>query len=241
MTRLNSYGQVIGDAVPNWDPRPLPEKVTLEGTHCRLEPLDFEKHAKQLYASYSSAEDDRSWTYVPIGPFSDFSDYAKVAITFASSTTVSHYAIVHSGTGHAIGTLALMNCDPSNGSVEIGYVLFSPKLQRTMASTEAVYLMIKYVFDTLGYRRCEWKCDSLNIPSHRAAERYGFKAEGTFRNAVIYKGRSRDTQWHSITDYEWPIVSRAFEEWLSEKNHSNGQQKDKLADIRSRLESETAR
>ncbi|SCU84080.1 LAFA_0D07954g1_1 [Lachancea sp. 'fantastica'] len=240
MTRVNTYGQAVGDALPNWHPRSLPEKTTLKGKSCRLEPLELEKHGKQLYEAYSKAEDDRMWTYVPLGPFQDYAEYAKVAAAFSNSTTAPHYAVVNNATDRAVGSIALINCDPNNGSVEVGYVLFSPELQRTVISSEAVYLLIKYALETLRYRRCEWKCDSLNEASGRAAQRFGFKFEGTFRNAAVYKGRTRDTRWYSITDYEWPLVFRAFNEWLSDANHLNGQQKERLADIRSKIENETA-
>ncbi|QNP75362.1 GNAT family N-acetyltransferase [Streptomyces roseirectus] len=234
--RLNAHGQPLGTPLPGWTPRPAPARVTLDGRFCRLEPLDADRHADDLYAAYARAEDDRDWTYMSVGPFTDADDYRAYAREAAQADDPLQFAVVDAGTGRAAGTLALLRQDPANGVVEVGSVAFSPLLQRTPASTEAQYLLMAYVFDTLGYRRYEWKCDSLNAPSRRAAERLGFIFEGVFRQAVVYKGRSRDTAWFSVTDAEWPRVGKALREWLAPDNFdADGRQRRRLAESASQI------
>lgn len=234
--RNNEYGQPIGETVPGWTPRPLPGEVILEGRFCRLEPLDSARHADQLYAAYRTAADDRDWTYLFSGPFACAEDYRLHAEKAQRSTDPRHYAVVDRATGKAVGTLALMRIDAVNGVIEVGAVTFSPLLARTRLSTEAQFLLMAYVFDELRYRRYEWKCDSLNAPSRAAAERLGFRFEGIFRQAVIYKGRSRDTAWYSVIDSEWPRLAQAFRAWLSPANFdADGRQRESLADLRRRL------
>ncbi|MGN6232646.1 MAG: GNAT family N-acetyltransferase [Trinickia sp.] len=232
-TLTNEYGQPIGAPQPGWSPRPLPSAVTLEGSYCRLEPLDPERHADDLYAAYRAAPDARDWTYLPVGPFDDPQVYRRHAEALARSTDPRHFAVIDRKTGKAVGSMALMRIEPAHGVVEVGHVAFSPLLKRTPISTEAQFLLMSYVFDELGYRRYEWKCDSLNAPSRAAAERLGFKFEGIFRQVVIYKGRSRDTAWFSILDKEWPVQKQAFKTWLSADNFDEqGGQRKSLADLR---------
>ena len=216
--RTNEYGQPVGAPVPGWTARPTPTDVTLTGIHCRLEPLNAEVHAADLYAAYRVASDQRHWTYLFSGPFDSLDDYRRYAEEAARSADPRHYAVVDAKSGKAVGTLALMRIDPKHGVIEVGAVMFSPRLQRTPMSTEAQFLLMAYVFDTLGYRRYEWKCDSLNAPSRRTAERLGFTFEGVFRQAIVYRGRNRDTAWYSIIDTEWPRLKRAFQAWLSPQN-----------------------
>ncbi len=234
-TTTNEYGQPIGAPVPGWVPRPLPSAATLEGTYCRLELLNVERHADELYAAYSAAPDGRDWTYLGVGPFADAQAYRCHAEAAARSIDPRHYAVIDKRTGKAVGTLALMRMDPNNGVIEVGFVTFSPLLKRTAISTEAQYLLMAYAFDELGYRRYEWKCDSANAPSRTAAERLGFKFEGIFRQAVVYKGRSRDTAWFSILDKEWPVLKQAFKAWLAAENFdAQGGQRASLSDLRKR-------
>ncbi|MFE9452415.1 GNAT family N-acetyltransferase [Streptomyces sp. NPDC006739] len=231
--RLNAYGQSIGEPLPGWTPRPAPARVTLEGRLCRVEPLDADRHTDDLYSAYALAPDGRDWTYMTVGPFDRRDDYREYVETVTRADDPLHYAVVDLGTGKAVGTLSLMRQDPSNGVVEVGSVAFSPLLQRTPASTEAQFLLMSYVFGQLGYRRYEWKCDSLNAPSRKAALRLGFTFEGIFRQAVVYKGRSRDTAWYSVTDSEWPQVGKALREWLSPGNFdAAGRQGRSLSAIR---------
>lgn len=230
---LNLYQQPIGEPLPNWSARAQPPRSPIEGRYCRLEPLDSQRHAADLFAAYSKAPDGRDWTYMPVGPFADAAGYRDHAERAAASTDPLHYAVIELKTGRAVGTLALMRIDPANGVIEVGHVAFSPLLKRTPVSTEAHYLLMKHAFDQLGYRRYEWKCDSLNAPSRQAAGRLGFQFEGIFRQAVVYKGRSRDTAWFSILDREWPALRAAFERWLAPDNFdAQGQQRTSLKDMR---------
>ena len=233
--RLNEFGQPIGDPVPGWVARPMPDGVTLEGRYCRLEPLRAAVHADALFAAYRVAADHRQWTYLFSGPFETAADYRRYAVAAARSADPRHFAVIDVTTEKAVGTLALMRIDPKHGVIEVGAVMFSPLLQRTRMSTEAQFLLMAYVFDTLGYRRYEWKCDSLNAPSRRTAERLGFTLEGIFRQAIVYRGRNRDTAWYSILDGEWPKLKRAFRTWLSPRNFdARGAQYQSLAELRSK-------
>ena len=218
MTATNEYGQLIGDLVSGWLPVAPPTAQRLAGRYCTLEHLDPDRQADDLYAAYAAASDDRDWTYLPYGPFASPASYREWAAAAAQSLDPRHYAVIDHATGRALGTLSLMRHDPANGVIEVGNVVFSRSLQRTPTSTEAQYLAMRYVFDELGYRRYEWKCDSLNAPSRRAAERLGFTYEGIFRQAVVYKGRNRDTAWFALVDRDWPVVRRAFERWLEPAN-----------------------
>ena len=232
-TRKNEYGQAIGEPVPDWATRCMPTAATLVGTYCRLQPLNAEVHAGDLYAAYRVAPDHRHWTYMPVGPFDNPEDYHRYVEEAARSTDPRHYAVIDYKAGKAVGTLALMRIDPKHGVIEVGTVMFSPLLQQTPMSTEAQFLLMAYVFDELGYRRYEWKCDSLNAPSRKTAERLGFKFEGIFRQAIVYKGRNRDTAWYSIIDKEWPQLKRAYHTWLAVQNFDEqGGQRTSLTDVR---------
>ncbi len=157
------------------------------------------------------------WTYLPYGPFATRADYHAWVATGSASADPLFFAIVDQATGRPAGVAAYLRIDPANGVIEIGHLAYSPALQRTTAATEAMYLMIRRVFE-LGYRRCEWKCNALNAPSRAAALRLGFTHEGTFRQAMVTKGRNRDTDWFSIIDAEWPARRAEFERWLSPDN-----------------------
>lgn len=229
----NAFGQPVGPPVPGWVPRERPAGTQLEGRYCRVEAVDAERHASGLYAAFSKAPDDRDWTYMAAGPFSDAVAYRTYLQKACAGNDPLHYAVIDKATGRAIGTLALMRIDVANGAIEVGSVMFSPLLKRTRISTEAQYLLMKHVFDDLGYRRYEWKCDSLNAPSCRTAERLGFRFEGIFSQAVVYKGRSRDTAWFSIVDGEWAALRGAFKNWLAPDNFDEtGMQRKSLADFR---------
>ncbi|MDZ5601533.1 GNAT family protein [Pseudomonas sp. RP23018S] len=218
MARSNEYDQPIGAALSDWSARAQPAAVTLSGRYSRLEPLNAERHAAELYEAYASASDGRDWTYLPVGPHQSAADYKTYAQAAEKSTDPRHYAVIDQASGKAVGTLALMRIDPTHGVIEVGHVTFSPKLKQSALSTEAQYLLMAYAFDELGYRRYEWKCDDLNAPSRRAADRLGFTYEGTFRQALVYKGRSRDTAWYAIIDSEWPALKAAFVAWLDPAN-----------------------
>ncbi|WP_062365976.1 GNAT family N-acetyltransferase [Variovorax paradoxus] len=216
--RHNAYGQPVGPLLPGWTARPLPPRRAIEGRYCVLEPLDAARHADDLHAAYAQAPDGRDWTYLGVERPADLAGTRAHIERAAQSADPMHFAVVDRQSGRAIGTLALMRIDPANGAIEVGSVNFSPLLKHTPMSTEAQYLLMKLAFDELGYRRYEWKCDNFNEPSKRAAMRLGFRFEGVFRQAVVYKGRSRDTAWFSITDGEWPMLRTAFERWLAPAN-----------------------
>ncbi|GAV54268.1 hypothetical protein ZYGR_0AK07710 [Zygosaccharomyces rouxii] len=230
---MTNTSQTVGTVVQGWTTRPLPSKIVLEGSLCTLEPLSGEKHAKDLFKSFKEAGDE-FWTYIPIGPFDRLENYRALVDKISASDDV-HFAIVSKENGRAVGQLCLMRCDPVNGVIEIGFVLFSPYLKKTTMATEAHYMLMKYVFEGLGYRRYEWKCNSLNGPSRKAALRLGFQYEGTFRQAEVVKGRNRDTQWFSIIDKEWIHCRSAFEKWLNDDNFEGGKQKQALTEIRGRV------
>lgn len=226
---MNEFDQPVGDPVHGWASAPLPSADVLSGRFCALERLDPDRHAVDLYAAYASASDDRAWTYMAFGPFLSFESYYQWSVAAADSPDPRHYALTDAATGRALGTLALMRHDPANGVIEVGSIVLSHVLQRTAAATEAQFLLMRYVFEDLGYRRYEWKCDSLNEPSRKAAERLGFTYEGTFRQALVYKGRNRDTAWFALTEKEWPAVRAAFETWLNPANFdTQGRQRRKL-------------
>ena len=216
--RHNAYGQPVGPLLPGWTARPLPPRRAIEGRYCVLEPLDAARHADDLHAAYAQAPDGRDWTYLGVERPADLAGTRAHIERAAQSADPMHFAVVDRQSGRAIGTLALMRIDPANGAIEVGSVNFSPLLKHTPMSTEAQYLLMKLAFDELGYRRYEWKCDNFNEPSKRAAMRLGFQFEGVFRQAVVYKGRSRDTAWFSITDGEWPMLRAALERWLAPAN-----------------------
>lgn len=229
-THHNTFGQPIGPDVPDWTARQRPGRVVLQGRTCRLEPLSVMAHADSLYGAFCAQTDASDWTYLFVGPFADADSYRHYLQAAAASEDPQHWAVIDQASGNAVGTLSLMRIDPVHGAIEVGNVTFSPLMKRTPVSTEAQYLLMKWVFDELGYRRYEWKCDALNAPSREAARRLGFSFEGIFRQAVIYKGRSRDTAWFSIIDSEWPARRAAFERWLAPDNFdSNGQQLTRLA------------
>jgi RimJ/RimL family protein N-acetyltransferase len=231
--RVNSFGQPIGPEVPgDWQAPPRPLRVTLDGRYCRVEPLDLARHASQLYAANSLDPGGRMWTYLFSGPFASFDEYRAWLEPRPASEDPLFFAFVDKARAQAVGMGAYMRIDPANGVMEIGHLAYSPFMQRTPVATEAMYLMMKHAFG-LGYRRYEWKCDALNAASRRAAERLGFTFEGVFRQAIVYKGRNRDTAWFSIIDQEWPALDAAFRAWLDPANfEADGRQRRSLADIR---------
>lgn len=229
----NLYGQPLGAALPDWQPRPQPQAVVLSGQYCRLEPLDAARHGRELFAAYASAPDDRDWTWLPVTRFCHEADYLAFARDCQHNPAYLHFAVIDLQTGRAVGTLALMRIEPQHGVMEVGFVIFSPQLKQTRMATEAHYLLMRYAFETLGYRRYEWKCDSCNQPSRQAALRLGFQYEGTFRQALVYKGRSRDTCWYAVIDSEWPQLKQGFERWLAADNFSSdGTQRSRLQALR---------
>ncbi len=233
--RQNELGQPIGPALPGWQPPARPATKVLKGRYCLVEPLDLARHARALFDANSQDRDHRMWTYLFSGPFATFEEYEHWLAERVTSTDPLFRAFVDRASRKAAGIGAFMRIDPSAGSIEVGHIAMSPVLQRSPAATEAMYLMMRHAFE-LGYRRYEWKCDSLNAKSRSAAERLGFTFEGLFRQATVYKGRSRDTAWYSVIDSEWPVLREAFERWLDRDNFdAAGVQRARLGDIRAAL------
>lgn len=229
MSPVNEFGQPIGPALPDWRPCPFPDVAALVGHWCRVEPL-LPDHAAELFDELCGEGNADLWTYSSVGPFSERVDFADFVERRARDTTTVAVTIRDS-VGVACGLANLLAVNQHHGSIEVGGIVLGRRLQRTTAATEAMYLLAEHVFG-LGYRRYEWKCDSLNAPSRSAAERFGFRHEGTFRNAVVYKGRSRDTDWFSITDAEWPEVRQRLQAWLAPDNFdAHGQQRRSLASL----------
>jgi RimJ/RimL family protein N-acetyltransferase len=233
MTQTNLLGQPIGDPLPNWTPRPLPPRTPMQGRTCRLEVLDAARHAADLHAANMEDADGRIWTYMGYGPFDSEEDYRAWIAKDVSGNDPLFHAIIDAATDKAIGVASYLRISPDIGSIEVGHINYAPALQRTVAATEAMYMMMARAFDELGYRRYEWKCDNANEKSRNAAARLGFTFEGVFRQCTIYKGRNRDTAWFSIIDSEWPQIKAAFEAYLDLSNFdAAGKQKRSLSAFR---------
>jgi RimJ/RimL family protein N-acetyltransferase len=225
----NKLGQPIGFPVPNWSARPKPPREVMEGRYVRLEPIDVSAHGRDLFESFNADKEDRIWTYLPYGPFDSFESFKAWLEIMCQGDDPLLYAIVDKASAKALGVVGYLRIEPALGVIEIGHVNYSPALQKTRGATETIYLMLRRVFDELGYRRCEWKCNTLNAPSRAAAARLGFTYEGLFRQAAIYKGLNRDTAWFSIIDTEWPHIKSGFEAWLAPDNFDAvGNQKQSL-------------
>jgi RimJ/RimL family protein N-acetyltransferase len=209
-----------------------PERVTLKGRWITLAPLDAERHAAALFAASHGEGRDSVWAYLPYGPFADLASFAADIELKARSVDPQFFAVIDNGSGRAVGYQSLMRIDPANRVIEVGHVMYAPAMQRTAGATEAQYLFAQYVFDALGNRRYEWKCDNLNAPSKRAAGRFGLTFEGVFRQHMIVKGRNRDTAWFAMLDGEWPARKAAYERWLSPGNFdADGRQTQRLSDL----------
>jgi RimJ/RimL family protein N-acetyltransferase len=228
----NALDQPIGFPVPGWTARSRPPRTPMQGRYTRLEPLDPDRHAADLHAANQLDKVGRLWTYLPYGPFASLEDYRAWMTASCLGDDPLFHAVIDAASGCALGVASYLRIDPANGVIETGHINYAPPLQRTRAATEAMYLMMARVFDELGYRRYEWKCDALNAPSRAAAERLGFRFEGIFRQAIVYRGRNRDTAWYSIIDSEWPALKGAFTRWLDPANFdAQGQQRQRLSDL----------
>ena len=230
--RYNDYQQPIGDALPDYRAGETPSIDCLQGRYCRLEKLDAKRHGDDLYEVYGPEAPEQSFTYLSLNPVADRAELETLLKRMEESTDPYYLAVIDQD-GRAVGTLALMRINPAHRVIEVGSVTYGERLKRTRAATEVQYLLAQYVFETLHYRRYEWKCDSLNAPSRAAALRYGFTFEGIFRNAIVTKGRSRDTAWFAVTDADWPRLRDAFAAWLAPENFDDaGRQRRSLADLR---------
>ncbi|MFC5505567.1 MULTISPECIES: GNAT family N-acetyltransferase [Hyphomicrobiales] len=216
--------------VLNWTAPPFPPARVLEGRYCRLEPIDPARHLDDIWAV--NAGQDPIWEWMPAHPPQTKEAYGELLAMMAGKAGIVPFAIIDTADGKAKGHLWLMEIRPDQGVFEVGYITYSPVLQRTRVATEAIHLCGAYGF-SLGYRRFEWKCNNLNEPSKRAARRFGFQYEGLFRQHMVVKGKNRDTAWFSILDSEWPAINAAFEAWLDPGNFdSDGQQKARLESFR---------
>ncbi|SDF64209.1 Protein N-acetyltransferase, RimJ/RimL family [Onishia taeanensis] len=239
MTTTNAYHQPVGQPVPGWQGAKRLSPVTLTGQRVRIEPLDADRHGDALFTAWQApdaAPETRNalaarWTYLGGRPFDDGPGcHAWLADRVASVDPCFH-AIVDAASGQALGIAAYLNIVPEHGSVEVGHLHFSPRLARTTAATEAMVLMMGHAF-AMGYRRYEWKCDALNAPSRRAAERLGFRFEGIFRQHRVVQGHNRDTAWFSVLDGDWQALEPAFACWLAADNFDpQGRQRRPLGEL----------
>ena len=228
----NILGQRIGFSLKNWKEAGVLPRVPIIGKSCRLEPIQLMLHGPQLYENFSLEQEGSSWTFLSYGPFRNYQDFVNWLETSCLGDDPLFFAVIDLSNNVALGVLSLMNIKTTIGVIELGHVHFSKRLRGTTLSTEVIYLIIRKVFEDLGYRRLEWKCDTLNTQSKRAALRYGFTFEGIFRQATIYKNRNRDTAWYSLLDVEWPKIKRAYELWLAPNNfESNGTQVKSLSEF----------
>lgn len=204
----------------------------IEGRFCRIEPFDIDAHADDLFEAFALNTSGANWTYLSYEPTDTVAGLRKIMAAGWQGDDPLFHTIVDQATNKPVGVAALMRIDKANGVIEVGNIHYSEHLKQRPAATEAMFLLMRRVFKELGYRRYEWKCDSLNAPSRAAAARLGFSYEGLFRQAVVYKARNRDTAWFSIIDEEWPALEAAYEAWLSQDNiGADGQQKRRLQDL----------
>jgi RimJ/RimL family protein N-acetyltransferase len=221
-------------------PAKFPSRTILEGNSVTIAPLDPERHGDDLFTESSGLANNGLWQYLFDGPFHNRSAFQDYLQKKASSTDPLYFSILDKLSGKALGHAAYLRIEPNHRVIEVGSILFVPRLQKTRGATEAMYLMARHVFEDLGYRRYEWKCDARNTPSRAAALRLGFQFEGIFRQHMIVKGQNRDTAWFSLLDQEWPLCRLAFQRWLDPANFdAGGRQKTGLAAIRSQLHSDS--
>ncbi|GAU83274.1 protein export cytoplasm protein SecA ATPase RNA helicase [Bosea sp. BIWAKO-01] len=214
----------------HWKGVSRPERVALDGRYTRLEPLEAARHGKDLLVSAQQPGAQDRFRYLFEEAPADLAAFDPWLEKASASPDPLFFAVIDKRTGRAEGRQALMRIEPAHGVIEIGNILWGPAIARSRVATEALYLFASHAFDTLGYRRFEWKCNNLNEPSKRAAQRFGFTPEGVFRQHMVTKGRNRDTAWFAMIDGDWPRLKAGYEAWLSQDNFDeNGQQRSKLA------------
>lgn len=218
----------LGTKLPNWKPSKLPTGKDLVGNYCYLKRLDCLRDAKQLFMAFSLQADN--WDFLPYGAFENLSDFTKWLHQNCTGKDPFFYTIFNKK-NQALGMASYLRMSPEMGVIEVGHIHFSAILQKTTAATEAMYLLARHIFEDLGYRRYEWKCNNLNENSKKAALRLGFQLEGVFRQSAIYKGRNRDTAWFSILDKEWSNQKKKFENWLAPSNFDNAEKQKKQLSI----------
>ena len=231
MNNTNELGQSVGFPVEGWRPRPRPPRNAMTGRYCVVEPLQPDIHAADLYQAVMEDKEHRVWTYMPYGPFHTFENYRSWLESYCAGDDPLFHAVIDQKTSRATGVAGYLNVKPDVGVIEVGNINYSPLLQRKPAATEAMFLMMSRVFDELGYRRYEWKCDSLNAPS-RGGAAAGLPVRGSVPAGGGLQGRNRDTAWFSIIDSEWPALKNAFERWLEPGNmDAQGRQIKRLSDF----------
>jgi len=236
----NALGQPVGAPLEGWSPRPYPAREPMQGRFCRVEPLDPARHAADLWAAQALDAEGRNWTYMFYGPFDSEAEHRAWLEEAARAEDPLWFAFVDLATGKAVGAGSYLRIDATHGVIEVGHLNYTPLMQRSPISTEAMYLMMRRVFDEYGYRRYEWKCHAQNAPSRAAAERLGFTFEGVFRQHIVVKGRNRDTTWLSIIDEEWPGVRAALDAWLAPENFDErGEQREALGTFMARHRAES--
>jgi len=219
----------VQDDLSQWTARARPERRQFNGRYVSLEPLDADRHGAGLFEASSVADADQRFTWLPEYPPASQEDFSPWLDKAAASADPLFFAVIDGATGKVAGRQTLMRIDEANGVIEIGNIYWGPLIARRCAATEALYLFMEYVFDDLGYRRFEWKCNNANAPSKRAALRFGFQEEGVFRQHLVVKGQNRDTAWFSVLDKEWPRLKAGYQTWLAPQNFDeNGHQKRKL-------------
>ena len=219
----------FGAPLPGWTPPPRPDMAPLEGRYVRLVRLSADAHAADLHRANSA--DAAIWDYLPYGPFSSAAAYHRWIRDITRGEDPLFYAIQNRETGHFGGVASYLRITPDMGTIEVGHINLAPEMQRSRAATEAMFLMMEWAFSA-GYRRYEWKCDALNLPSRRAAQRLGFSCEGLFRQAAVVKGRNRDTAWFACIDKDWPALREAYRAWLDPSNFdADGRQRESLSDL----------
>ena len=215
---LDQNGLPVGKPVVDWSACSAPPRTPMQGQYCRLDPFVSEAHAPQLYEAFVENANGANWAYLPYGPFATFEAFRQWCETACGHDDPMFHTITDTTSSKSVGLASYLRITPDNGVIEVGHIHFSPLMQGTRTATESMFLMMQRVFDELGYRRYEWKCDALNAPSVRAAQRFGFQFEGIFRQATMYKGRNRDTAWFAITDSDWPRLREGYQAWLSAGN-----------------------
>lgn len=221
----------LGHPLPNWQVPPRPKREVISGVSVDLEPLQAKRHGAALFDAFSSDKTGAMWDYLPDGPFASMDTFLPWSQGLERSEDPMFFAVRDKSDSIVKGFLSFLRITPNAGSIEVGYITFSPLMQQSRAATEAIMLTARTAF-TLGYRRFEWKCNALNAKSRRAAERYGFSYEGIFRQAAVVKGRNRDTAWFAMIDSEWPQLRAAYDRWMAPENFDqDGRQRTSLSDL----------
>lgn len=235
LVRDPDIGLPAGSPVPNFRPARKPDRATLCGSRVVVAPLDPVAHADALYAASHGPEKEKLWFYLQSGPFSDLNQYQRYLKKFAVGDDPLPFTLMEKSSRVPCGTASLLRIVPEHAVIEIGHIWLGPKFQRSAGATEAMFLLARYVFDELGNRRYEWKCNALNAASRSAALRLGFRFEGIFRSHMVVKGRNRDTAWYAMTEEEWPLAKQAFERWLDPANFTpEGVQRRSLGQLRNK-------